>query len=292
MKKIWLFSFLLVFMFGIWLSVKADVIPENSHRYSKCVKIENIDSVPGYKLVMRVQTVMWDDYFYEVKEWECLPWHYKFGTATPVLLNSTISIEEINQLLEEDKEHAKDILWFETLWNFGLIDVNGWYVDNTSSLTYINETYSLEWDWSNSTLKQIKYETDEAIGWENIDNIETADTEISMLKLFWTARFWTILIETIVLVLLVEIFWQQDKIKFWKLIVTGILASTITLPILWFLLPYFFSNYTTYVIFWEALVTALEVVIIKYTLKINWRKALILSVACNAISFVLGLFIL
>lgn len=305
MKKIWFFSILLVLMFGIWLSAKADVIPENSHRYSRCVKIENIDSVPGYKLVMRVQTVMWDDYFYEVKEWQCLQWHYKFGTATPVLLNSIISIEEINQLLKEDKEYAKDILWFETLWSFRSINVNGWYVDNNSSLTYINETYSLEWDWSNSELKQVKYESDEL--WNdlyeesddiNIERYESKDIGFSGWKLLWiklclfgVAWFLTVLIETIVLVLLVKSFRKKDNLKNWKLIGTWILASTITLPILWFLLPCFFSSYTVYVIFWEIFVTFFEVLIIKWILKIDWRKAIVLSFACNVVSFISWLFI-
>ena len=299
LKKICLFLLFLC-VFGVWFNVNADVIPENSHRYTRCVKIENMHLVPKwYKLVMRVQTV-WDDYFYVVNKWECLQWHYKFGTATPVLLNSTISIEEINKLLKEDKELAENRLWSETLWVFEPINVNGGYINNdVSSLTYMNAVYSFELSWDNYVLKPVSYESDEE--WEVlverwiIDEMEYQSNDarmINKIRLFWIAWILTVLIETIVLVLLVKIFWKKDELWNWKLVGAGILASTITLPILWFCLPYFFADYMVYVVFWEIFVTLLEVVIIKFILKIDWRKAIILSVACNLVSFVSWLFIL
>ena len=101
----------------------------------------------------------------------------------------------------------------------------------------------------------------------------------------------TVLIETLLLFLIAKLCRKSWDIKNRKIFVVWILASTVTLPLLRFVLPIFFSNYRIYVIFWEVLVTAIEVFIIKYSLKIDRKMAIFASVACNLFSFIVWLFI-
>ena len=106
---------------------------------------------------------------------------------------------------------------------------------------------------------------------------------------FWKSLLLTITLETIVLFFLCKLFFKKDNLKTWKIILTWILASSITLPILRFVLPQIFHNYTVYAIFGEIFVTFVEVFIIKYLLDINRQKATIASVVCNLFSVIIGL---
>ena len=99
----------------------------------------------------------------------------------------------------------------------------------------------------------------------------------------------TVILETIILFFLCKLFFKKDNIKTWKIILTWILASSITLPILRFVLPHIFHNYTVYAIVGEVFVTFVEVFIIKYLLDINRQKSTIASIACNLFSVIIGL---
>lgn len=99
----------------------------------------------------------------------------------------------------------------------------------------------------------------------------------------------TILLETFALFFLCKLFFKKDNLKTWKIILTWILASSITLPILRFVLPHIFHNYTVYAIVGEVFVTFVEIFIIKYILDINRQKSTIASIACNLFSVIIGL---
>ena len=99
----------------------------------------------------------------------------------------------------------------------------------------------------------------------------------------------TIILETIILFFLCKLFFKKDNLKTWKIVLTWIVASTVTLPILRFVLPHIFHNYTIYAIVGEVFVTFVEIFIIKYILDINRQKATIASVACNLFSVIIGL---
>lgn len=101
----------------------------------------------------------------------------------------------------------------------------------------------------------------------------------------------TIILETIILFFFCKLFFKKDNIKNWKIILTWIVASTCTLPILWFILPYIFHDWTAFAISGEIFVTIVEVVIIKYLLDIKRSKAIIASIACNLFSVLIGLFL-
>ena len=111
--------------------------------------------------------------------------------------------------------------------------------------------------------------------------------EIHFLK----ALLLTIFIETVVLFLLFKVFYKTLKINNWLLLLTGILTSFSTLPYLWFILPLFIKTKTLYVLTSETSAVLIESVIIWALLRINYTKALVVSIACNMSSFLIGLLI-
>lgn len=113
------------------------------------------------------------------------------------------------------------------------------------------------------------------------------DYELSFLK----ALVLTIIIETSVLFLLFKTVFRTSSCNNWMLLFTGILASTATLPYLWFILPGFIKSRFYYLFIGEVSVAAFESLIIWVTLRTNYTKALIASVVCNATSFLIGLLI-
>lgn len=127
---------------------------------------------------------------------------------------------------------------------------------------------------------------------EENNNTIGSENKIEKFKDFVIARFFTVLIETIILFLIAKLCRKSWTIKNRKIIVTWILASTLTLPLLRFVLPMFFSNYWVYVISWEILVTIIETFIIKYSLKIERKMAILASIVCNLCSFLFWLIIL
>ena len=109
--------------------------------------------------------------------------------------------------------------------------------------------------------------------------------------LFFSAWLMTIIIETIILFIISKSFWKERQISNKRLILIWILASTVTLPLLWFVLPLFIGNYVVYTIVWESFVAMIETVILKYWLKISRWKAVLASIVCNAASYLAWLLI-
>jgi len=111
--------------------------------------------------------------------------------------------------------------------------------------------------------------------------------EIHFLK----ALLLTITIETAVLFLLFKVFYKSLKINNWLLLLTGILTSFSTLPYLWFIFPLFIKTKTLYVLTSETSAVLIESIIIWALLRINYTKSLLVSIACNMSSFLIGLLI-
>jgi hypothetical protein len=75
------------------------------------------------------------------------------------------------------------------------------------------------------------------------------------------------------------------------LLLTGIVATLATLPYLWFILPLFIQSKLGYILVSEVSAIAIESVIILGLLKINYPKALLVSLVCNLSSYLIGLLI-
>jgi hypothetical protein len=124
---------------------------------------------------------------------------------------------------------------------------------------------------------------------ETEQGIELASAD--RLTKFWIAWILTILIETIVLFIIAKLFRKEDQISNWRLTLIWILASTITLPLLRFVLPLFVVDEIIYTVIWELSIVLIEVFIIKYWLKVSRWKAILASVICNLYSFLVWLLV-
>jgi hypothetical protein len=99
----------------------------------------------------------------------------------------------------------------------------------------------------------------------------------------------TLLAEMPVVFVLVRYFFKYKNIKTSQILFVGILASALTLPYLWFVLPSFISNRTFYMVLGESLVILTEAIIYFKLLKLKLSDAFIVSLIANIASIILGL---
>ncbi|MBA4336874.1 hypothetical protein C0416_03850 [bacterium] len=115
--------------------------------------------------------------------------------------------------------------------------------------------------------------------------------ELAFLK----ALSLTIGLECFMAVLLKKFFGGRLKlssVSYIRLIGFVAVASALTLPYAWFILPAFFSG-LTYILIAEVSVTLVEAVFYGFALKLPYKipiwSAITLSVAANAFSYLVGL---
>ena len=108
---------------------------------------------------------------------------------------------------------------------------------------------------------------------------------------FLLSLFFTLLIEIPILFLLLKYFLSTKKeITNKNILVVGIIASMLSQPYLWFVLPpYINSRYYLYI--GEIIVIVIEAIILNQLLNLNIKHSLIISFMMNIISFIFGLLI-
>lgn len=283
-KKIWLFvlSFIAIGLF--WVSF-ADLIEPNTHYVNRCVKFQNVE-IDNYRVIVDIDTVIGDWEVYEPQAGECLRHHYQFWESRQYLLDKSVNLDEITQ--ENIQDNAIQIWNLKVIWH---------YVDDLNPLSNEIITYKIIKNWDDYALEESDNKSAE-ISWnENNYSLEIVESKQgiaipeSRLIKFWIAWIMTILIETIILFIIAKLFRKEDQISNKRLILIWILASTITLPLLRFVLPLFVTDGTIYMIVWELAVTLIEIFIIKYWLKISRGKAILASVICNLCSFLFWLLV-
>jgi hypothetical protein len=101
-------------------------------------------------------------------------------------------------------------------------------------------------------------------------------------------------LETAILFLLLRFCfgYTKERISTGTLIFVGVLASTATLPYLWFVLPAFIHSRLQLIVYGEIGVTIFESLVYLYCLELKWQQALFLSVICNLSSMIAGLFLI
>lgn len=107
---------------------------------------------------------------------------------------------------------------------------------------------------------------------------------------FLYALMMTVSIETAILFLLMRFCfgYTKEKLSNSTLIYTGVLASTATLPYLWFVLPAFIHSRLQLIVYGEMGVIVFESVVYLKYLKLKWQLALLLSIICNLSSMIMG----
>lgn len=106
---------------------------------------------------------------------------------------------------------------------------------------------------------------------------------------FLIALLETIVIETAGLLLIFQFFWKK-QFNLQRILFAGIIASCLTLPYVWFILPAFLPQ-SVFVVGGETFVILIEFFVLKKLLKITYKQALIASISLNLLSFLAGKFI-
>ena len=107
---------------------------------------------------------------------------------------------------------------------------------------------------------------------------------------FLLALGFTVVIETAVLFAAIGIFFKEIEIRrnSLRILITGALCSGFTLPYVWFLLPAFIHSKTAFALTAEAWAVIAEAVVIMWALRMKPAHSFLVSLACNACSFLLG----
>lgn len=103
---------------------------------------------------------------------------------------------------------------------------------------------------------------------------------------FLISLLYTIFIEVIILFLFIWFVYRMRNIKKTRIIFIGALASIITLPYLWFVLPVYIKEY---LLPGELVIVVIEAALYTLLLDIKPLKAFIVSTVANLFSFVYGL---
>lgn len=294
MKKLLvLIPFLLLFQVSY-----ADVVPVNSHHVRKCVKITNTSDFPDFYIVACIKSVTRTEIEVSVIDSDkCLEAGYKF--------NSLYIVAAKKRYLEDQLKGSVD--WFndENIRQQNLkISTSDFSITNDSAVSSIDEFYKIIEITDKKILlykykELIRYNDGSPIQLKKFpyvkvkkesDAIEGIYPQAEMFN-FLTALLITIFIESIILFLLFKTKYRKLNIKNKLLLITGLVTSFSTLPYVWFVFPALIQSRFPYILISECFAISIESVLIYYLLKIDYKKAFLVSVICNLISFSIGLFI-
>lgn len=97
----------------------------------------------------------------------------------------------------------------------------------------------------------------------------------------------TLIVEVPILFFLVHYLYK--KLEKWNIVFVGIIASTLTLPYLWFILPMYIPDRTFYILVGELIIILIEAFIYFRLLKLKIGQALLISLVANLASVLAGL---
>jgi hypothetical protein len=115
---------------------------------------------------------------------------------------------------------------------------------------------------------------------------------LSYVHLFLFNWALTIGLETIIFIIIVRAWYRvrEHEISLMRLILGGIFASTITIPWVWFVIPYVVAGpYVVALTCAELFAFLVETVFYWVAFKFSWKRSLAISFICNLASFVTGL---
>lgn len=109
---------------------------------------------------------------------------------------------------------------------------------------------------------------------------------------FLIALILTLVSELPVVFVLIIYLYKYKNIKTLMIFFVGILASALTLPYLWFVLPAFVYNRNIYLIVGETSVILIEAIIYWRLLKLKLIDSLIVSLLANVTSIITGILLI
>ncbi|WP_133527192.1 hypothetical protein [Flavobacterium sp. 245] len=278
-----------------------DVVPPNSHYVQRCAKIINIDAFPDYGIFACIQSPTKKGIeAYLINSKDCIEKGYKFN-ALYIMATPRAYIEKFS------KGSAQWLNDRNILESSISIPVGESYVDNDDPISSITEYYEIvEITNTNFELYKCKeiisYSDGRPVTLKNYpfperhrkqkNNPEVVEIypDIQVLS-FLKALLLTLFIETCILFLFFKTKYKEATITNKLLLFTGIIASFATLPYVWFVFPAFIQSRIPYITVSECFAVLVESVIIYKLLKIEYKKALLVSMICNMVSFSIGLLI-
>ena len=108
---------------------------------------------------------------------------------------------------------------------------------------------------------------------------------------FLKALIYTVTIEVSVFYLLLRLKWFKELTNngIGKILIGAALASALTLPYLWFIIPYFIQNKFFFHIIGESSVVLMEALLLYLIIGKRYLKILLITILFNGFSYVLGL---
>lgn len=106
---------------------------------------------------------------------------------------------------------------------------------------------------------------------------------------FLVALLTTTIVEVPVAAFVAKKLLRSREVPLRRLLFVATLASALTLPYFWFVLPAFVASRALYLIGGEVAITLVEALLYKELLEISWKRAVVISLCANVTSIIVGL---
>lgn len=97
----------------------------------------------------------------------------------------------------------------------------------------------------------------------------------------------TLIIEIPLAVVIIRFILKLREVSLWQVIFVAFIASSLTLPYLWFIVPSYVDA-RLYLLYGEVFIILVEGIVYNQLLKIKIGKALLISLIINIISYYFG----
>lgn len=112
---------------------------------------------------------------------------------------------------------------------------------------------------------------------------------IALIHRFISSLVFTDVVETIILFAFLWFVFKNRELGWRRIVAVGLFASFSTIPYVWFVFPYLLDwPRSTSLLLSEIFAFVVEAIIYRLFLKLDWKRALLVSLACNAASYYLG----
>ncbi len=115
---------------------------------------------------------------------------------------------------------------------------------------------------------------------------------VSYIHRFLTSFGFSIIVETIVLLLILKVLTRHNELSWRRIIIAGVFATFATIPYVWFVFPNLLEwPKNTALLYSEVFVIVVEALFFRLYLKTSWSISFSASIFCNLSSYLLGPFL-
>ncbi len=282
--KIEFIGFLTLILLVCSSSVSADIVPLGYKYVSYCFEISNIDDFPDYTFI--ASPVFVNSEYKVIKKNECVGFYklcsprvYAIKNSNFYRLQQDMQMRRTRSNMSEYEKYMKSFLQSSNATPSNIKIYSQDQVFFLSPLDKIVEVFRIK-NLTDSKLELIKSKVIYTYTDGNTEekayisqNIRPRPSRQSILPLVLT-----IIIEFIILFIFIK------KNPF-RLLLYSLLINSITLPVA----TYFYLAFRSYLGIIEILVFLTESLLLKWFLKVEYKRALLISFVANLTTFLLGL---